>query len=288
MQRGARVKGVEPKEASQGKGVSSEASEGDYTSTPVAPRRFEAPMLGATLPEIRAACARFAAESAFPYYWCRVLLRNVPDKPIRLVLTNYPAEWIDAYRRNNWSVLDPVLASMERQEPAFALEELEYDHHMARRLIAECERFGLEKGLCIHWHTARGEGGHLILAGMPAPTAGAERDYVASKGLTLLGQVWKSLRIILDAAIPAEASRGLDERQRVALSLSASGCTVPEIAERMLVSVPAVEKLLVRAQRRLGARSHKEALVRAVAMGEVKVMIPDYYGGEQQFFDLGL
>lgn len=265
---------------------SSEAPAAEVAMTEDSDARYEAPLLGATLPEIRAACASFASESAFPYYWCRVMLRNLPAAPIRMVLTNFPSEWIDAYRQQGWSVIDPVLSALERQGPAFALEELRYDRRLARRLVAECERFGLDKGLCVHWHTVHGQGGHLVLAGMPAPPAGVERDYIVCKGVMLLGQVWRSLREILDAAVPSGAARELDERQRVAMSLSASGCTVAEIATRMHVSVPAIEKLLLRAQRRLGAKTHKESLVRAVAMGQIKVMIPDYYAGEQQFFDL--
>lgn len=244
----------------------------------------EGPLLGATLPEIRAVCADFATESGFPYFWCGVRLRHAPAVPVQIGLTNFPREWIDAYRRNRWAEIDPVLRAVRERFAPFALEDLRGDRQVMRRLLEESDRFGLYQGLCVHLHNGYGEYGFFVLSGLPAPSPGGEREFITNKGMTLLARVLDNLRAIVDASVPAEQIKRLDARQAAALSYSATGYTVAETAQHMRISIRSVEGLLARAQKRLDAKTQKEAIARAVALRLIDaVIIPDDYGGEREF-----
>lgn len=61
----------------------------------------------------------------------------------------------------------------------------------------------------------------------------------------------------------------LSAREREALAWLATGLQTARIAERMEIAIPTVEKHLMGARRKLGARTREQALALAIARGEV-------------------
>lgn len=258
------------------------------------PRFGGAPLLGATLDEVRGALEAFAGEQQYPYFWCSLSLRHAPLVPVQVTLSNFPAEWVNAYRDCRWADVDPVLHAVRSvySYQGFALEELMCDNSrqpLLRAMLSESRRLGLDRGYCVHRFYSPGEGGYLALAGMPAPGFETERYHLETHSLDFIGKVCHSLRTILGAYVPERRVPALTAVELGALRKSAAGYTLAESAAQLLVSTTAVEKALARARKRLGARSHKEALVMAASLRLIDALVmAEGEGAMPALFDFGV
>lgn len=217
-----------------------------------------------TRADIEADLLHLSEASGFPYFFCRVDVRRRQTSrrnDCRLQLTNYPTDWLDVLQDSCYFDEDPIRKSIGRRFAAFSLEDL----LITGPLAAETKRFGLGFGIGVHQQNQHGEHGYLLLAGLPALSGGAERDYIESRAMKHLWAVCEAARTIAETSTLRAVPR-VAPAQLKALELCAHGYAIPKVADLMGTSESAVYNKLFKAQKRLGARNRNEAIARALVL----------------------
>ncbi len=229
----------------------------------------EAPRSRKAQADVEADFQALAEDCGFPYYFCRIWVerQKSPREDVSIRITNYPKDWLDAYARSCQYGIDPIQKAFRRRFSVVALEDVSFEKLMPPQLGAESERFGVHFGFYVHTHNWNNEHGYLILAGMPAPSPGPEREFIANKCVGMISRVCEGGAAIADAGKSPPKIPKLSRRQWQVLSLRAAGYEGKRIASLLEGSPRRVDKLASEVIAKLGARNMYGAIGRAMALG---------------------
>ena len=188
------------------------------------------------------------------------------------IISNYPAQWQDLFKKRDYSLTNPVLAACQRHGGALRWMDLEKIiplTRIQREYLAEARNMGLASGCTIASH----------MPDMPTVSAhfvvrdNAElkpRPFMLAILLgTAIGQqarnLWKSQ--LPDAA--AEPSERLSPRQVECIKLVARGMTSWEIASALGISDQTVSEYITDARRRLVVSNRAQLVLKALKQGYI-------------------
>lgn len=180
--------------------------------------------------------------------------------------TNYDANWISRYTQRRYDQIDPVCQLGRRAEGPFmwgGQRFLSKFDKRQRQVFWEAKDFGITYGVSV---PMRSVDGSIGLVSYVSENATALRDVVETSGAVLFTAAHQiSDRLILrDATDPGE-DNPLSPRERESLIWVVEGMTSEEIAERMFLSVSAVNYHLGKATRKLSARNRHHAALLALS-----------------------
>jgi len=177
--------------------------------------------------------------------------------------TNYLGDWIERYCARRYDQLDPVcqLGRTARSPFTWGTNRFLSDFEKRqRRVFWEARDFGILYGLSI---PVRGVDGSIGLVSFTAENQSVLRDVMREHG----GALHMAAHQISDHLIPRRARKLADDtplspRERECLIWVAEGMTSDEIADRMFLSVSAINYHLGNATKKLTARNrHHAALI---------------------------
>lgn len=176
--------------------------------------------------------------------------------------TSYRDDWTQRYCGRRYDQLDPLLQNARTDTVPIIWGSDRYVRSLGKRqstFFMEAREFGVQCGVSFPVRSVDGTVGLVTFT--------AERDDVLSDVLAEQGsRLFVAAHQIMDcfSDIPkfVEAEQTLSPREREALIWVAEGCTSEEIADRMFISVSAVNYHLGNATRKLRARNrHHAALI---------------------------
>lgn len=185
----------------------------------------------------------------------------------RLVLTNYPAEWIGRYEAERYETIDPVLAaSAQKVTPVIWSDLLRKDviKPDQRRVLNEATHFGLLTGLTVPIHGPNGSFAILSVAanacdGLVNGALDLRNHALHVASLHFHEQAWARA-----APLANDQSPHLSRREKESLLWSARGKSAWEISEILGISEHTATQYIKSAMYKLGVHSKPHAVVRAV------------------------
>ncbi len=200
-----------------------------------------------------------------------VQLRNGTDaqKARNLNLhTNYDGAWIDRYMKRRYDQVDPVCDLGRRASSPFwwgGTRFLSNFEKRQKRVFWEAEEFGIVYGVSI---PVCAMDGSLGLVSFTAGTASDIRDILREAGPELHVAAHQITDRLMEHETADDAdSNLLSPRERETLIWVVQGMTSEEIADRMLLSVSAINYHLGKATRKLSARNRHHAALLAMSKG---------------------
>lgn len=191
---------------------------------------------------------------------------TTPDHGDLNLHTNYDDAWIERYTGRRYDQLDPVCQLGRRNAAPFMwggrrfLSDFE---KRQRRVFWEAEDFGIVFGVSIPMRAVDGSVG---LVSFTSENRTALADVMASSGPVLFTAAHQiSDRLIRRDLSKDDEENPLSPRERESLIWVVEGMTSEEIADRMLLSVSAVNYHLGRATRKLSARNRHHAALLALS-----------------------
>ncbi len=182
--------------------------------------------------------------------------------------TNYDGAWIERYTSRRYDQLDPVCDLGRKAKAPFwwgGAKFLSDFEKRQRRVFWEAEDFGIVYGVSI---PVRSMDGSMGLVSFTAGSASDIRDILREAGPELHVAAHQITdRLIERSDEDAPAHSPLSPRERESLIWVVQGMTSEEIAERMLLSVSAVNYHLGNATRKLTARNRHHAALLAMSKG---------------------
>jgi LuxR family quorum sensing-dependent transcriptional regulator len=179
---------------------------------------------------------------------------------------NWPAEWLELYRRRNFVAIDFSVAEGRRRMAPFTWLEAKADRTLSRaeqELWKEAVSFGWGGGFSVPLH---GPGGYFAMVTMGRP----EQPYTQELRTELHLKsffVHERCRALTGLAVVAEPSATLTHRELECIRWVAAGKTDWEIAGIMGLSQTTVKSHVDGARRKLGARSRPQAVAQLVLNG---------------------
>jgi DNA-binding CsgD family transcriptional regulator len=222
-----------------------------------------------TIDEVAEHSERFAKSLGYAFFLLAVGLPTSLSKPRKVALTNYPERWLRRYGQCHYADVDPVNRwALTRPEPCW-WDHLDRAEGQVRKYFEDAARHGIDRGVTVPLHGPNSQHAALSLcAGTPPPGKPARCDQSAHMWHFALNAVPAVQRIV--------AARGrepehvlLTPRQRQALTLASEGMPVKQIADRLGIAKVSVEYLIQRATEKLGARNREQAIIRALATGQI-------------------
>lgn len=182
--------------------------------------------------------------------------------------TNYDGAWIKRYVERRYDQLDPVCDLGRTATAPFwwgGSRFLSDFEKRQRRVFWEAKDFGIVYGVSI---PVRSMDGSLGLVSYTAGSSSDIHDILAEAGPELHVAAHQIAdRLIERDADAASQDCTLTPRERESLIWVVQGMTSEEIADRMLLSVSAVNYHLGKATRRLDARNRHHAALLALSRG---------------------
>ncbi len=189
--------------------------------------------------------------------------------PSGMLLTSYPADWCNRYRRRSYQAEDPVIVMGRRELLPFAWGDDAYLRSIrpsARRLFIEARAFGIGSGFTIPVH---GPSGQSALFSVAEPETGCRPVEVGSlEAVTLL-----AVAHCLHANVVQRETKQkcapmvrLSEQERICLLWTSQGKTAWEIAQIIGRSKATVDFHIRRATAKLAAANKVHAAVKAVQL----------------------
>lgn len=186
-----------------------------------------------------------------------------------MLLTSYPADWYNRYRRRSYQAEDPVIVEGRRELLPFTWGDEAYLRSIcpsARRLFFEAREFDIGSGLTIPVHGPSGQSALFSVAG---PEPGRRLADVANADVVTLLAVAQCLH----ANVVQRASRRsagptvrLSEQERICLLWTTQGKTAWEIAQIIGRSKATVDFHIRRATAKLTAANKVHAAFKAAQL----------------------
>jgi len=186
------------------------------------------------------------------------------------VLSNYPPEWQDLFRRRDYGLSNPVLAACQRRGGAIRWMDLESIiplTRIQREYLHEARKMGLGSGCTIASH----------MPDMPTVSVHfvvRDNGALASQPFMLailLGiAVGQRARSLWQSQLPDAATKAgerLSPRQVDCIKLVARGMTSWEIATVLGISDQTVSEYLTDARRRLAVSNRAQLVLKALKQG---------------------
>lgn len=223
-----------------------------------------------TIREATAYCGEFAVSRGFPYFMLLCHLRTDLARPIKAVLTNYPRDWLQHYEAAGYEQVDPVLLRLRGDVRPFAWDEIEQTTSAVRRLYEEAADVGLANGVTVPMHCPNGEQAALSLAGVDPVVQGDAREELYAQTWLFLTRTFAALRRLVVQAQGVPAIKRLSPRQQQVLAMLAEGLGFKEMSERTGLHRRTLEDAMKKAMAKLGVSSREQAIVQALATGELQ------------------
>lgn len=180
--------------------------------------------------------------------------------------TNYETPWVRRYIENRYDQLDPVcqLARKARNPYLWGGHSfLRRFEKRQRKVFWEARDFGIQYGLSI---PIRDMSGSIGLVSFTSESRTGIRDVLDAAGPTLHVAAHQiSDRLTIRKKTETAEDNPLSPRERESLCWVAEGMTSEEIADRMRLSVSAVNYHLGNASRKLDARNRHHAALLALS-----------------------
>ena len=219
---------------------------------------------------------RLARHVGFAHFLFALRIPIPPDEPQQLIWHNYPAAWIARYNDAGYIAIDPVLRRSLRSPVPFYWDEISYERSQLGPFLAESRSHGLIHGLTIPLAGPAGSVGLLSLARSepPVPADRETRWQLAAQVRLYASLIHEQ---VLQSAVPPAAAREgagrlLTARERECLTLAARGMTGVQIAADLGVAPSTVAFHIDRSVKKLGVRSRRAALGRALVLGEISLL----------------
>jgi DNA-binding CsgD family transcriptional regulator len=220
-----------------------------------------------------AACRRVSETLGFRYFQLGFRIPISLTQPCQIILSGYPKAWRTRYDDCGYLTSDPVVMKALGTVMAFGWDELELKTPAEHKLFEEAAAHGLRHGFSAPAHGAHGEGALFSFAREePLPARGPERESLFHRAQWFAAQVHERLRGLVQAGVllSGETAKRLTPRERTCLQFAAEGLSAPIIGRDMRISEHTVNFHLNNAEIKLGARSRRHAVARAVALGEIQ------------------
>ena len=186
-----------------------------------------------------------------------------------MLLSSYPADWQNRYRRRSYEIEDPVIVQGRHERLPFAWGDDPYLKRIApssRRLFFEARDFGILNGFTIPMHGAHGA---CALFSVTGPQASIYLEDVASAEFRSLLTVAHFLHASVTGRRLLRASDSrikLSEHERVCLVWTSRGKTAWEIAQIIGRSKATVDYHIRNATAKLEATNKVHAAFRALQL----------------------
>ncbi len=214
-------------------------------------------------------CQEYVESLGYRFFFFSFHLPLVPLQPSVFALTNYPREWFDLYRDRGYARVDPVTQQLKRAMYPFTWSTAAHALPAVRELFAAARQHGLDEGVCVPLYGPRGARAALTVAGRAVPrTAEAlERQYAELLHFGL--RVFRDVMNAMGAQSATSESTGLTARQQQILTGIAEGLSYGDIGERYGIKPSTVKTLLDRCCQKLGVATREQAIVIAMASGQI-------------------
>jgi DNA-binding CsgD family transcriptional regulator len=190
------------------------------------------------------------------------------SQPDAVALLRYPQVWIDYYRSENLSAIDPVVTYADRYGRPFDWRDPHFQSSLsppAAIMLAEARETGVVNGLTI---PIRGSNHYPAACSFVHAPGDADPALLYQAHMAAHAAHNAALRLLLDP-VQQERRPLLTKRERECLTLAARGKTDWAISEILGLSERTVHHAVERAKRRLGVASRVQAVVRALHLGEI-------------------
>lgn len=185
-----------------------------------------------------------------------------------VVITNYPQPWIERFSRLRYVEIDPILGVASVQTHPFGWHDRRLRATMTTaqgRILAEASEFGLRDGATIPLHGPGGLIGSFSLA--VDHREGIDPASVRRLHWAGLHAYEAARRLMQPGEAPVRPA--LAARERQCLRLVGASKKDHEIAELLGISRDTVRNTVRNAMRKLGASCRMQAVLRAVACGQI-------------------
>lgn len=232
-----------------------------------------------TKEEVEAVCLDFCRLVNTPWFLMGVIShRSVSTTPNINTLTNYPAQWMSLYLKNNGQRTDPVVSYiLAKNAPIYwsQLMTLETFRSTDYQLLMEqAAQHGLTNGLSVPIHSASGDAAVLSLA---INTEGAEGLKVLDNALPYANifamHLFERYILVLEDEYLVEKNVALSERQKECLFWACQGKTTWEISIILNIKERTVEFHLNNATQKLGASNRQHAVYLASRKGLIQLSL---------------
>lgn len=186
------------------------------------------------------------------------------------MVTNYPQEWHDLFKRRDYSMTSPILAACQRRGGAIRWTELETIiplTRIQREYLEETRKLGLGSGCTIAGHMPDRPtiSVHFVVKdGQPLES----RPFMLA---ILLGiAAGQQARTLWQSQLPevqVSNDERLSPRQVDCIKLVARGMTSWEIAAVLGISDQTVSEYLTDARRRLGVSNRAQLVLKSLKLG---------------------
>ncbi|SEB71655.1 LuxR family transcriptional regulator, quorum sensing-dependent transcriptional regulator [Nitratireductor aquibiodomus] len=169
------------------------------------------------------------------------------DQVGHLVLSSWPAEWIDRYVSCNYIFHDPIVNHARQSGSAILWRDIlkaQKGSCKTSKLLSEAREFRLVDGIAMSFTTLEGLQIVMSFAGEQVELSPSDLDVVSFVSSYAIGHAL-SLR-------GDDRFDQLEALEKECLQLSARGRSVPEIAETLALSEKEVSVHLEQAKRKLG------------------------------------
>jgi DNA-binding CsgD family transcriptional regulator len=219
---------------------------------------------------------RLARHVGFSYFLFAMRVPIPPEDPQQLIWHSYPPAWIARYNDAGYIAIDPVLHRSLRSPVPFYWDEISYERSNLGPFLTESRSHGLVHGLTIPLAGPAGSVGLMSLArAQPAVSSDRETRWQLAAEVRLHASLMHER--VLEIAVPPAAARDgagrlLTARERECLTLAARGMTGAQIAADLGVAPSTVAFHIDRSVKKLGVRSRRAALGRALVLGEISLL----------------
>jgi LuxR family transcriptional regulator, quorum-sensing system regulator LasR len=226
----------------------------------------------ATPEHIAHACLALCRELGFDYYLFNLCVPQRSGKPVGLVLSSLPESWQQHYHACGYEKIDPVVERARCSVVPFFWEEIARDTSARRGFFEDARRFGIQWGLTCPLAGPLNSTGLLsLMRHSPAEQERHGRRALVSKAMAFAAYLHEATRTMLSGSDERRVANEslLTRRERECLALSASGYTTSEIAESLSIKPRTVAFHIDRSVVKLGVRSRRAAVTRALLLGEI-------------------
>ncbi len=189
---------------------------------------------------------------------------------LRGLKTNYEDDWVQRYCERSYNQVDPVceMAGSARSPYHWGTESfLGNFEKRQRRVFYEAREYGIRYGFSLPIISA--DGG-VALVSFSSDNRSTLREVIKTQGAMLHMASHQICDNLVRPREPRESEANpLSSREREALAWVARGMTSEELADRMFLSVSAVNYHLGNASRKLSARNRHHAALLALAGGYI-------------------
>ena len=226
-------------------------------------------------------CQEYVQALGYLFFFFSFHLPLVPLQPSVFALTNYPRAWLDLYRDRSYARIDPVTLRLKKAMYPFTWVADSSGPAAVRELYAEARTHGLNGGICVPFYGPRGTRAALTAAGgnVPPPGEALDRQYAGllNFGLKVFSGITQNVAAQSNVSDPTE----LTARQQQILTGIAEGLSYYDIGERCGIKASTVKTLLDRCCQKLGVTTREQAIVMAMASGQIHPVAYPYPAAAQ-------